>query len=172
MFILKQKKGLFNTTKFSTSYTLYGLFFGLFFPIIAISLDLYLKDLQFTFQNIIHIQMLSPAHWLVDMVPMIFAISYYFIGKRSDELLSEKKKLIAKSNELEEAYHKLQKLDQHKDDFLSNISHELRTPLTSIKSYIQMMDKGILGKINKDQKEGLDIVLNSTNHLIVLINDL
>ena len=169
--LIKSTKHWF-TQKFSRSYTLYGITFGLFFPILATSIDLYINDLSFTMENIIQLQLMNPAHWLVDMIPLIFAVSYYFIGVRSDELNSERKLVLKRTKELEEAYRKLKKLDRHKDNFLSNVSHELRTPLTSIKSYVQMLDKGILGKINGEQKEGLDIILHSTNHLIELINDL
>lgn len=73
---------------------------------------------------------------------------------------------------LSKALHKLQELDDLKDNFLSNISHELRTPLTSIKSYNQLLHSGVLGKINKQQKESLGIILQSTEHLIHLINNL
>jgi len=35
------------------------------------------------------------------------------------------------TNELRKANDQLRRLDQQKDDFLSQVSHELRTPMTS-----------------------------------------
>jgi signal transduction histidine kinase len=74
--------------------------------------------------------------------------------------------------ELENAYSKLKNLDEMKDNFLSSVSHELRTPLTSIKSYNQLLYDGFLGNINEGQKNALNVILSSTDHLISLINDL
>lgn len=95
------------------------------------------------------------------------------------EIMEEKIKKIklsedqtSKNKKLQIAYNKLKQIDQLKDNFLSNISHELRTPLTSIKSYNQLLYDEVVGKLNKDQKESLKIVLNSTDHLIGLINNL
>ncbi len=67
---------------------------------------------------------------------------------------------------------KLQRSNKVKDEFLSNISHELKTPLTSIKSYAEILENGILGKINNKQKESLKIIDESTNTLLTLINSL
>ncbi len=77
-----------------------------------------------------------------------------------------------RTKELETAYQKLKKLDELKDNFLSNVSHELRTPLTSIRSYNQLIYDGILGGINPKQKESIKIILDSTDQLVGLIDDL
>ena len=67
-------------------------------------------------------------------------------------------------DELKEALDKLQlandelrRLDQKKDDFLSNVSHELKTPLISVMGYIGMMFKERLGSLTIQQKRFLEI---------------
>jgi len=43
------------------------------------------------------------------------------------------------TNELRKANDQLRRLDQQKDDFLSQVSHELRTPMTSIRSFAEIL---------------------------------
>ncbi len=52
-----------------------------------------------------------------------------------------------------------------KDEFLSMISHELKGPLTSIIGFAQLMSDKKLGKITEEQKEGLDVITQSSKRL-------
>lgn len=56
-----------------------------------------------------------------------------------------------------------------KGEFLANMSHELRTPLNAILGFTQLMlmDKAV----PTDQREYLDIINSSGQHLLALIND-
>ncbi len=63
-------------------------------------------------------------------------------------------------------------IDQMKNEFISTVSHELRTPLTAIKGFIDLILQGEAGKINKDQKEFLEIAKQNTDRLVKLISDL
>jgi PAS domain S-box-containing protein len=67
---------------------------------------------------------------------------------------------------------KLKKLDGLKSNFLNITSHELRTPVTSIKGYIQMLLKQILGDITEEQRRVLEVALRNTNRLNGLIQDI
>ena len=87
-------------------------------------------------------------------------------------LTEQYKELQRQKRALKKANQQLQKLDQLKSDFLSNTSHELRTPLTSIKMYVQMLAQEDLGKLNPKQKQAAQEILQSTNHLIEIVNDL
>ena len=62
--------------------------------------------------------------------------------------------------------------DRMKSEFVSMVSHELRTPLTSIKGYVDLLRDGELGELTDDQLGFLNIVANSTDRLVALINDL
>lgn len=66
----------------------------------------------------------------------------------------------------------LKEVDRMKTEFVSIVSHQLRTPLTSIKLFMEMLTGGDAGKLNKKQKDYLDNVQQSAQHMISLVNDL
>ena len=64
---------------------------------------------------------------------------------------------------------KLKQANQAKDNFIAHMSHELRTPLNSIIgfSHILKQDDGL----TKEQLHSIDLVHQSGQHLLTLIND-
>jgi PAS domain S-box-containing protein len=71
---------------------------------------------------------------------------------------------------LREAKDAAETANQAKSIFLANMSHELRTPLNAILGFAQLMmrDPGI----TYEQRESLDIIGRSGEHLLGLINDI
>ena len=65
----------------------------------------------------------------------------------------------------------LKRVDKMKSHFLSSMSHELRTPLNAIINFVHMIAKGLIGPVNQEQEELLNLTLNSSKHLLHLIND-
>lgn len=66
----------------------------------------------------------------------------------------------------------LKKIDQKKEEFITMVSHELKTPLMPIGLNTEMLlDEKYLGKINEKQKKALMSILNNTENLKTLIND-
>jgi signal transduction histidine kinase len=61
--------------------------------------------------------------------------------------------------------------NQMKSAFLANMSHELRTPLNAIINFTELVQMGIMGDVNTEQKEALGHSLSSSKHLLQLIND-
>src|SRR4029079_9370612 len=59
-----------------------------------------------------------------------------------------------------------------KDSFLASMSHELRTPLNGIIGFAEFLAAGKPGVVNGKQREYLEEILDSGQHLLHLINDI
>ena len=73
--------------------------------------------------------------------------------------------------ELADAMEKAQSADKIKSAFLATMSHELRTPLNSIIGFTGIMLQGLAGPLNDEQNKQLNMIQNSSRHLLALIND-
>lgn len=73
-------------------------------------------------------------------------------------------------NHLEEARHHAEVANRAKSDFLAKMTHELRTPLNAIIGFSEILsgDKTLTPK----QRETLDIINNSGEHLLDVINEI
>jgi signal transduction histidine kinase len=61
---------------------------------------------------------------------------------------------------------------RHKSEFLTNMSHELRTPLNAVIGFSDVLDQGMVGKLNPKQEEFVRDIRASGKHLLDLINDI
>ena len=59
-----------------------------------------------------------------------------------------------------------------KSDFLANMSHELRTPLNAIIGFAEILRDELVGPINDEQKECVNDIRISGQHLLEMINDI
>jgi PAS domain S-box-containing protein len=72
--------------------------------------------------------------------------------------------------ELSEARDQALAANLAKSTFLSNMSHELRTPLTAVIGFAQVMSQDRMA--SGQEKENLNVILRSGEHLLALINDI
>ena len=66
----------------------------------------------------------------------------------------------------------LARASQLKSEFLANMSHELRTPLNSIMGLSQVLQEKVFGELNPKQKQSVQTIYNSGEHLLSLINEI
>jgi signal transduction histidine kinase len=59
-----------------------------------------------------------------------------------------------------------------KDEFSAMITHELNTPLVPIIGYCKMFKTSMLGRINQEQLEAIEIIEKNTKRLETLITDI
>lgn len=62
-------------------------------------------------------------------------------------------------------------IDSTKTEFLSITSHELRSPMTPMKAQLQMLENEYFGKLTKEQKDSLAIVIRNADRLDKIIAD-
>ncbi|MEA5535327.1 HAMP domain-containing sensor histidine kinase [Crocosphaera sp. XPORK-15E] len=74
-------------------------------------------------------------------------------------------------NQLELENKRLQSGHQNKSDYLSHMSHELRTPLAGILGFSKMLKEELYGPLNDKQKQYVNGIKVSGDHLLALVND-
>ncbi len=65
----------------------------------------------------------------------------------------------------------LSRVDTMQRDLIANVSHDLRTPLTMVKAYAEMI-RDLSGDNPAKRNEHLDIIINETDRLALLVNDI
>lgn len=63
-------------------------------------------------------------------------------------------------------------MDTLKSEFVSTVNHELRTPLTSIQASLGILQRMLQGKVGPKEERLLDISLEGTKRLGLLVNDI
>ena len=79
---------------------------------------------------------------------------------------------IKQVTQLQKKLERLEELDQRKNDFVSIVSHELRTPLAISLEGINLMNDGIIGKINEKQRSVLKTSKDNLDRLKKIIDNL
>lgn len=59
-----------------------------------------------------------------------------------------------------------------KSEFLATISHELRTPLAGIRGMADLLRGGDFGEVTGEQRDAIGDIVDSADHLLLLINDI
>ena len=93
-----------------------------------------------------------------EITSMAKSVSYFVTNRKEYE------------ETLKSAIEKAETANRAKSVFLANMSHELRTPLNGILGYAQILKKE--PGFSRFQKDGLDTIEQSGNHLLSLINDI
>jgi signal transduction histidine kinase len=101
------------------------------------------------------------------------------VEERTRELASANQHLKVEIHERESAQAEAlrakevaERANRAKSEFLANMSHELRTPLNHILGFTELIVDKAFGEINSIQEEYLNDVVNSSRHLLSLINDI
>jgi PAS domain S-box-containing protein len=117
--------------------------------------------------SLIHLSLrLSPIRDAAGLVMGLSAIGRDITGRKRQEEIHRQ------LEELEQENRRMQEATRLKSEFLAHMSHELRTPLNGIIGFSEFLRDEKPGPVNPKQKEYLGDVLNSSHHLLHLINDI
>ncbi len=126
----------------------------------------------------------KPVYWFVRILPEFSAsgtvVSALAIGcditerKRAEDALRRyqdelEQTVLKRTAELSLARDAAEAANKAKSTFLANMSHELRTPLNAVLGFSSLMRRE--PGITAGQREKLDIINRSGEHLLTLIND-
>ena len=70
------------------------------------------------------------------------------------------------------AYDQALEASRAKSQLLARVSHELRTPLGGIIGFSELLRDEVLGKIEEEQKNAAESILQSAQHLSTMVNEL
>jgi signal transduction histidine kinase len=84
---------------------------------------------------------------------------------RGEELRRANAALAERNRELERA-------STAKNRFVASLSHELRNPLGAVIGYAELMGSGRFGALDARQQEHLDLIQESGQHMLALIDEL
>lgn len=116
----------------------------------------------------------DPARKLASAIVVVGLISVFglLIGVNwlARQLSISRQELEKSSQKLQIKAQEAEAANLAKSTFLANMSHELRTPLNAILGFSQLMSRD--ATLGDSQKESLDIINRSGEHLLNLINDI
>lgn len=73
---------------------------------------------------------------------------------------------------LAQARDKALEVSRLQSELVAKVSHELRTPLTAIIGFAEMLHLGIYGALTEKQSEAMVMIMDSTESLMAVVNDL
>ena len=86
----------------STKYALFGISFGLCFPLGGWAFECILNDHIFNFEGIKLIHITTPVHFIIDSAPLVLGCAAYWIGKIQQQVIESQKNTQKKLNEANE----------------------------------------------------------------------
>ncbi|MUH00455.1 PAS domain S-box protein [Scytonema sp. UIC 10036] len=107
------------------------------------------------------------AHLSISLIPGTNGEPKFYLVMMED--ITERKETELKLLESKDAAEAGSKA---KSEFLATMSHELRTPLNAIMGLSQLLQQEIVGSLNDKQKDYINCIYSSGEHLLALINDI
>lgn len=134
------------------------------------------KNLDYTF-SCIHLDVLSEQK-TIDVIfnsgseknnPIVILFDFTEHYDNFQNIAQEKNESILSFHLAELKNQQLESEKSFKNKFLANVSHDLRTPISACLWFVGMLEKS---KISTSQREMIDLLKNTTNHIKELVDDI
>lgn len=126
-------------------YGLYGVLFGLAFPVLATCIEMMRQDLPCTPSEMIALHARTPLLLIINTAPLFLGLFSCLIGITTEKLVSvqqrEKDVLQSHNDELERRNSELKELNAMLDGLVYTASHDLKTPVINFRSMLTMLKK-------------------------------
>jgi serine phosphatase RsbU (regulator of sigma subunit) len=139
-------------------YLLFGICFGLLFPICAWLFELILNNLNFTLNNVKIIHKSNPIIYMIDTAPLFLGIAFLIVGLKQNNTIklnnTLEEKVLIKTQELQDQTENTQKLYQN---LLESISYSQRIQsslLPDTKSLKKLFKDSLLYYLPRDTVSG------------------
>ncbi len=149
------------------NYALYGVVFGIFFPVIASFMTM-VEAGQVNLNGFIEAQS-TPLIWIIDTAPVFLGIFAFFGGLQFDNVKKQKEELQSLYLKTQELSEKERDANQAKSEFLAHMSHEIRTPMNAIIGLTYLLQKT---KLSEKQMQHLLKIDGASQNLLRIINDI
>lgn len=118
-------------TSYVFKYTLFGVAFGLCFPVFALLFDgLFVKELSLNINNLLELHSLNSLHFIIDTAPIFLGLAFGFAGRNMDKVIEGKQNIEGYNEEL---------LQQNQ--IVTQYSHELGIQSKKIKNQRIQVEK-------------------------------
>ncbi len=142
------------------------------FNIKVLSTQVLVGTIWFFLVSILFIRSIENVRIIVVLTLLLLGILGSLLIKSVKREVKQREQLQFLTWQLQSANEQLKILDQARAEFISIASHQLRTPPATIKWYMSSLLAGDYGPFTDDQKKQLNIIHQTNNGLISLIEDM
>jgi len=138
--------------RYQRNYTLFGICFGLVFPLMAWSLDgLLFQNLPFNASLVVDLHRLNPIHYIIDSAPLFLGLAFGIAGKFISQVYKQKQDLEHLAQEVGARNHELLASEEELRQNLEELQ-TIQEKLQQQNQFIVRQQQNIVASINYAQR--------------------